>query len=213
MAEAAVEPRAVPVERALAPLPLQLPKPVFKETPKNVPVGTHVEPPAKGPRAPFMAHEGASNLAQQQAVSGSDNDPIIGSLDLVTDGDKEAAEGSYVELGPGVQWVQIDLGQSRSIYAIMIWHYHGQPRVYHDVIVQVADDADFIEGVQMIYNNDHDNSAGQGIGQDLGYWETFEGKLIDAQGVRARHVRLYSNGSTSNEMNQYTEVEVWGLPE
>lgn len=30
----------------------------------------------------------------------------------------------------------------------MVWHYHSEGRVYHDVVVQAADDADFIQGVR-----------------------------------------------------------------
>jgi hypothetical protein len=80
------------------------------------------------------------------------------------------------------------------------------------VVVQVADDADFIENVRTVFNNDIDNSAGLGVGKDLHYTETNEGKLIDAKGVKARYVRLYSNGNTSDDLNRYTEVEVYGKP-
>jgi hypothetical protein len=44
------------------------------------------------------------------------------------------------------------------------------------------------------------------------YIDFNEGKLIDAGGVTARCVRLYSNGSTANEFNHYVEVEVWARP-
>jgi hypothetical protein len=138
--------------------------------------------------------------------------PIIGELSIITDGDKEATDGSYVELGPGVQNVVIDLGGENNIYAIVIWHQHKQAGVYYDVIVQVADDPDFITNVQTLFNNDVDNSAGQGAGQDMHYVETNEGKLVNGKGVKARYVRLYSNGNTQNELNQYIEVEVYGKP-
>ena len=42
------------------------------------------------------------------------------------------------------------------------------------------------------------------------YVETSEGKLIDAKDVTARYVRLYSQGSYSNDQNHYLEVEVYG---
>ena len=88
-----------------------------------------------------------------------------------------------------------------------------EPVVFHDVVVQVSNDPDFIEGVTTLFNNDQDNSAGLGIGKDREYFETSEGKLIDAKGVKARYVRLYSRGSTYNDpLNRYTEVEVFGLP-
>jgi hypothetical protein len=44
------------------------------------------------------------------------------------------------------------------------------------------------------------------------YVETSEGKLIDAKGVEARYVRLFSNGSDKAGTNHYVEVEVYGKP-
>ncbi len=196
----------------LVPLDLKLPRPAFKGTPAHVPPGTNLEPPRKGPRPPLLVPPGTKNVALGRSVISSDPEPIIGSLKLITDGDKEAKEGGYVELGPGLQYVQIDLKQKYSIYAILIWHFHISARVYRDVIVQVSDDPDFIQNVQTVFNNDHDNSSGLGLGPDKEYWETYEGKLIDARGVTGRYVRLYSKGSTADDQNHYTEVEVYGLP-
>ena len=196
----------------LVPLPLKLPKPAFKGTPKHVPPGANLEPPRKGPRPDFLAPKGCKNLAAGKKATSSDSEPIIGELKLVTDGEKEATEGSYVELGPGLQWVQIDLGQPCEIYALLVWHFHMNAQIYHDVVVQVADDADFIKNVRTIYNNDHDNSSGLGLGEEKEYWETYEGRLMDAKGVVARYVRLYSNGSTADDQNHYTEVEIYGIP-
>jgi hypothetical protein len=198
--------------RAMKPIELRLPKPAFKGTPKHVPEGSNLEKPRSGPRPAFLAPEGATNVALGKPVTSSDREPILGELKFVTDGNKEADEGSYVELGPGRQWVQIDLRQPTETFAVVVWHYHASARVYRDVVVQVADDADFIDNVRTIFNNDHDNSLGLGIGQDKEYWETHEGRLIDAGGVTARYVRLYSRGSTADDQNHYVEVEVWGLP-
>ena len=204
-----------PAANDIAPLPLDLPKPHFRGTPPNVPLGTRVKitnDPNK-PRDPFLAPKGTRNVAFKRPVTASDMEPVIGTLDRITDGNKEAVEEAYVELGPGVQWVQIDLGASLPIYAIVLWHEHRQPVVYHDVIIQVSDDKDFIENVRTLFNNDHDNSAGMGIGEDWGYFETNEGLLAPAKGVKARYVRLYSNGNTGgDDLNRYTEVEVYGLP-
>ena len=196
----------------LVPLELKLPKPAFKGTPQNIPPGTKLEPPRKGPRPPLMAPKGCQNVALNKPVTASDKDHIVGKIKMVTDGDKEASEGSYVELGPRLQWVQIDLKDKYQIHAILFWHFHASARVYHDVVVQVADDPDFITNVRTLFNNDHDNSSGLGLGKDLEYWETYEGKLIDAKGATARYVRLYSNGSTADDQNHYVEVEVYGLP-
>jgi len=196
----------------LAPIPIELPKPVFAGTPPSLKFGKHVEKPLGRPRPPFLAPKGTANVGLEKPVSGSDEEPIIGELAMVADGDKEGTDGSFVELGPGLQYVQIDLEAVYEIYAILVWHYHMEPRVYHDVVVQVSDDPDFITGVKTVFNNDYDNSSGLGLGRGLERIETNEGKLIDAKCVKGRYVRLYSNGNTSNDLNHYVEVEVYSKP-
>ncbi len=183
------------------------PRKLFEGTPKPT-KSSNLERKAVVPE--IMIPAGTTNLAANMVVTGSDDFPVIGELEYITDGDKDGADGSYVEIGPGVQWVKIDLGVSKTIYAIALWHYHKDARVYRDVIIQVADDADFTENVQTIFNNDHDNSAGLGIGKDKEYIEINIAKLIDAKGVKGQFVRLYSAGSTASDMNHYIEVEVFG---
>jgi hypothetical protein len=133
-------------------------------------------------------------------------------LDLITDGDKEASDSSYVELHRRVQWVQIDLEHSHPVFGIVIWHAHNTPQAYHGVVVQLADDPDFTHDVRTVFNNDMDNAAGLGVGRDKEYFETYEGKLIAVNGVSARYVRAYSKGSTYSALNRYTEIEVYALP-
>lgn len=191
-------------------LELELPKPVFVGTPKNIKV-ENLEAPGTKPEK-IQVPKDVKNLAAGKEVTASDEEPIIGELEQITDGDKEASDGSYVEFGPGTQWVQIDLGQESELFAIALWHYHQTAVVYNDVVVQVADDKDFITNVHTIFNNDHDNSSNLGVGKDKAYIETNEGKLINAKGVKGRYVRLYSKGNTANQANHYIEVEVYGRP-
>jgi hypothetical protein len=205
------EPSGTPEEK-MVPLEIKLPRATIAPTPRNLPPSPYLEKPDSRPRPPFIVPEGTVNLALGKPVTSSDSEPIIGELKLITDDDKEGTDGSFVELGPGKQWVQIDLKEPCTIYAIVVWHYHGEGRVYRDVVVQVADDPDFIEGVKTVYNNDYDNSSGLGIGQDLEYVENYQGRLINAKGVQGRYVRLYSKGNTSNDQNHYIEVEVYGKP-
>lgn len=195
----------------LVPIDIKLPKPMFIGTPQNMQV-PNLEKPLGKPRPPFLAPAGTNNAALNKMIASTDEEPIIGEIDMITDGDKEAGDGSFVELGPFTQHVTIDLENKHNIYAIVVWHFHKQPRVYFDVVIQASDDADFITNVQTLFNNDHDNSSGQGVGKDMHYVETSEGKLIDAKGVQARYVRLYSNGNTNNDLNHYIEVEVYGKP-
>jgi len=193
------------------PLPLELPRPMFAGTPKpmNLP---NLEKPRPGRRPAFMAPAGTVLLSAGKPVTSSDDFPIIGDIEFVTDGDKDGSDGYFVELGPELQWVQIDLEQNARIHAIVVWHFHLSPRAYHDVVVQVADDAAFSTNVRTIFNNDHDNSSSLGRGQDPAYIETYEGRLIPVGDETARFVRLSSHGSTSDGMNHYVEVEVFGQP-
>ncbi len=192
-------------------LKTKLPPPLFVGTPVplNVP---NLEPSMRGKRPDFYVPAGTINLARNKKVTSSDNNPNVGTLDMVDDGDKAGDEGSWVELGPGKQWVQIDLTKSANVYAVLVWHFHSQARVYRDVVVQLSDDPAFRSNVMTIFNNDFHNELGLGAGKDLNYIETYQGKLIDAKGVKGRYVRFYSNGNTANKLNHYIEVEVWGKP-
>jgi len=191
-------------------LKLTLPKPMFIGTPTNI-KSANLEPITGKPRPAFYVPKGTVLLSLKKPVTSSDSNPVIGDLDMVTDGEKSGGDGYFIELGPGPQWVQIDLGAPHPLSAILAWHYHSQARVYRDVVVQVSDDAAFKTGVTTVYNNDHDNSSKLGVGKDKEYIEVAEGRLFDPKGVKARYVRLYSNGNTTNDLNHYVEVEVYGL--
>ena len=192
-------------------LKLTLPKPMFIGTPTNL-KSANLEVVTGKSRGPFMVPVGTKLLSEKKAVKSSDMQPVIGEMEMITDGEKEGGDGYFVEIAPGKQWVQVDLGASAALHAILVWHYHSQARVYRDVIVQVSDDRDFLKGVTTIFNNDHDNTSGLGIGKDKEYIEVAEGRLFDPKGVRGRYVRLYSNGNTSNDLNHYVEIEVYGTP-
>ncbi|WNQ11373.1 discoidin domain-containing protein [Paenibacillus aurantius] len=113
----------------------------------------------------------------------------------------------------GPQWVQIDLGQSYSLDKINVLHYYTSfdQRTYHDVIVQVSNDSAFA-AKRTVFNNDTDNSAGQGTGTDAEYVETSTGKVITFSPAIARYIRLWTNGNTKYPTQHYTEVEAWGIP-
>jgi len=205
---------AVAPAAAMAPMEIKLPKPMFVGTPQDTRVPNLRKPRGKK-RPPFLAPVGTTLLSLNKPVSASDEEPIIGDIEMITDGDKEAADGSYVELGPFVQHVTVDLEKECEIAAVIVWHYHKQPRVYFDMVAQISNDKDFITGVTTVFNNDIDNSAGLGIGKDMHYTETSEGELIDCLSKgspKGRYVRLYSNGNTSNDLNHYIEIDVYGKP-
>jgi len=198
-------------------LKIDLPKPMFEGTKKNL----------KGKIRPLITNRkilvplGLTNLALNKQVISSDEEPIIGELEYVTDGDKEGTDGSFVELGPGQQWVQIDLKKEYNIYAVICWHYHREGRIYNDVMVKISNDKDMIEGT-VIFNNDKDNSSGMGIGKDYSYLDDYKGEVLGpvelnqntgeykGNPIKGRYVRLYSNGNIYTDLNHYIEVEIYG---
>ncbi len=189
----------------------ELPQPMFAGTPSDLDTPI-LEPNPEKSRESIQVPEGATeNLAAGKPVT-TKGTPIMGELSMLTDGDKSGRSGTVLTLPPGKQWVQIDLKQKHKIYGLLVWHYHSKARVYHDIIAQVANNKDFVTDVTTLFNNDQDNSTGLGVGEDYEYIEDNEGKWIPADGVEGRFVRLYSNGSTANELNHYVEVEVYGIP-
>jgi hypothetical protein len=189
-------------------LKVESPKPLFAGTPR--PIALANLEPAGIKRPDIMVSADTKLLSKGKKVTSSDSLPVIGELSFITDGDKTGIDGAYVELGPNPQWVQIDLGATSKVAAVAVWHFHSQARVYHDVIIQISDDAEFKKGVTTIFNTDDDNSSKLGKGSDKSYIETNNGRVVDAKGTAGRYVRLYSNGNTSDELNHYCEVEVFG---
>jgi hypothetical protein len=203
---------ALAADAALTPLVLKLPAPALKGTPKDIPLSSYVEPLSDKPRTNMLVPAGLSNLAPSAKFSSSDKNGTPEVLAKLADGEKDATDQNIVSLRKGSQWVQMDLGAENEVFAIVIWHAFNASQVYRDVIVRVADDADFTQNVRTLFNNDQDNTSGLGAGTDKEYFETNEGKLIDAKGIKARYLRFYSKGSTDGVLNEYTELEVYGRP-
>jgi len=194
-----------------AALKLEMPAPTLKGTPEQLPTGPNIEPNSdKAPDA-LMIAKGAKNVALGKPATSSVK-PFTGELEQITDGKKEAFDYDTVEMKKGAQWVQVDLGESYKIEAIAIWHDHRYIQVTYDVIVQVSDDPEFKTGVTTIFNNDTDNSSGQGVGTDREYFERHFGRTFDGKGAKGRYVRGYTKGSHLSALNCWQEIEVYAVP-
>lgn len=192
-------------------LKLALPAPTLKGTPEDLPKGDTIEPLSDKPRPAYMIAKGVQNVALSKPVTSSVK-PFTGELDQITDGKKEAFDYDAVEMKKGSQWIQVDLGKAEAIQAVVMWHDHRYIQAMHDVIVQIADDAEFKNNVQTVFNNDVDNSSGLGVGTDKEYFETHEGKIVDAKGVKGRYVRACTKGGSLSALNCWQEIEIYALP-
>ena len=167
-------------------------------------------------RPDFMIPPDTVNLAAGKPVTAaSDVEPVMGELSLLTDGGKTSKDWDVVDLMPEQEWVQIDLGRTSTIYGIAVWHYYRNPTVYNDVIVQVADDAAFTQNMRTLFNNDHDNSSGQGKGEDTAFFTRWWAELVDArgentEGTKARYVRVWSREGCQGERVKFVEIAVYG---
>ena len=94
------------IAQDLEPINIELPEAMFVGTPTNLSV-PNLEKPLGKPRPPFLAPKGTTNLALGKSVSSTDEFPIIGELEMITDGEKNADDGYFVELGPFTQHVTI----------------------------------------------------------------------------------------------------------
>lgn len=193
------------------PLKLNLPIHTLKGTPEDLPSGPNVEPLSDKAPTPLQVPEGVKNVAHGKTVTSSVR-PYLGELSRITDERKDPVDDDAVEFRSGTQWVQVDLGKPYAIYAIAMWHDHRYVQVMHDVILQVSNDPDFKTGVTTLYNNDTDNSSGQGVGTDREYFELQYGRVVPAKGIKARYVRGYTKGSNQSGLNAWQEIEVYALP-
>ncbi len=193
------------------PLKLELPLKTLKGTPEDLPTGPNIEPLTDDAPPDLEVPKGVVNVAAGKTVTSSVS-PYLGELVRITDGKKEAIDDDAVEFRKGTQWVQVDLGASHAIEAVVMWHDHRYFQIIHDVILQVSDDPEFKTGVTTLFNNDTDNSSGLGVGTDREYFERRFGRAVAAKGIKARYVRGYSKGSNQSGLNCWQEIEVYALP-
>ena len=190
----------------------ELPPPHSSGTPKEIKSDNLEKDLGPGKlRAPIMVEpEYAKKLTTEDTKVTTSEEAVTGENDYVVDGDKTADATCMLQLPGGLQWVQLDLGAEHVISALCVWHDQGDERVYKDVIMQISNDEKFATGVTTVFNNDHDNTAKLGKGTDKEYRERNDGRPVDAKLTKGRYVRVYSNGSTSEPVNNYIEIEVFG---
>jgi hypothetical protein len=123
-------------------LKTKLPPPLFVGTPVplNVP---NLEPPTKGKRPDFYGSRRHHQPGQEQEGHRQRQQSRRGHAGH----DRRWRQGRQRRLMGGA-WARQTMGADRpgegaNIYAVLVWHFHSQARVYRDVVVQVSDDPTF----------------------------------------------------------------------
>ncbi len=168
-----------------------------------------------------FAIETETNVALGQATV-STNAMVLNALSLnkAIDGDRLTSNYLLIDAAAGPKWIQLDLGESIDITRVNVMNDYNAstPRYGRDIIVQLSNDPTFSSGVTTIFNNDADNTAGQGAGTDAVYLEPTDGtgKTISlSASINARYVRSWANGHTRfgdgsiQKVNTPVELEVY----
>lgn len=106
-------------------------------------------------------------------------------------------------------WAIIDFGRVEKINRVMVAAWHEW--VFEDVIVQLSTTEDFSPGTTYtVYNNDADNSVGQGVGKDEKYQEIpYAGHTFLFDPVDARYMRFYNKCVDTTPENSGRVRSVW----
>jgi RHS repeat-associated protein len=141
------------------------------------------------------------NLAAGAPVS---SDVTLNNADVATNGDTWANSGSsssreFANGTSGLHYAQVDLGAAYPVDKVIVWHYAGDGRTYHQTKVQVS--ADGTNWVTVFSSDSTPPSE---------YPETAAGKTVTFNSQQVRYVRDWLNGSTVNPYNHWVEIEVWG---
>lgn len=176
--------------------------------------------------SPTAATQLVINVAKNKPLTLKDPTKMTyGQLSHLNDGKVDNRnEYVLVQVADGPQWVQVDLEQPFDVQRVNIRSDWGSDansrRVARDYIVQLSDDPTFTTGVTTIYNNDKDNSSGQGVGTDDPFVEAADGSgknIILDDTVSARYVRWWANGhdrlsGAYNSVNTMLELQVFADP-
>ena len=106
---------------------------------------------------------GMKNLAQGITPTTDGNDNSASGIGRATDGDIGVTD--RWELGGGLKYAQLDLGDVQRVDSLRVWRNFADKRRYHDVVLQLSNDPTFASGVTTVFNNDLDNSARLGAGR------------------------------------------------
>jgi hypothetical protein len=142
------------------------------------------------------------------------------SLNLLVDGDRTTSNYDLIGVSTGPKWVQLDLGEAFAITKVNVLNDYNPTatRTGRDIIVQLSNDPTFATGVSTIFNNDADNTAGQGAGTDSTYLEPTDGSgktITLSSPITARYVRSWANGhirtadGLTYTVNTPVELEVY----
>lgn len=153
----------------------------------------------------YIIGDGSENVALGKPVTFTiPTKSVFGSSDetFVTDGnfDPYNVYGTYADT---YGFAIVDLGQEYVIDKLIVKAFHDW--TFEDVVLQMALDKDFTQGVYTVFNNDTDNSVGVGAGSDGTYTESGSGHCFKFSPVTARYIRFHNHSVNGRENYSFWE--------
>ncbi len=179
----------------------------------------------------------AENLALNKPVNvpeeGADQmkaDAVWGPKEKATDDDRDTNNWmGWNDNGKDreeIGWCEVDMEEVMWIDTIRIWHYYGDQRTYHHVKLAVSTTGKF-DGEEVVIFDGDNKAAGKAkswiadVADDKAvkfdtfgggeYEETPGGRLDHFIPVKARYVRDWVLGSTSNAAVHWVEISVYSF--
>ncbi len=119
-----------------------------------------------------------------------------GTAEQVVDGET----GSHFGYGhAGWAWIQVDLGAPAELTHLKVWHYFRDKRTYNGNCIALSLTGKFEGEETVVFDSDRDGA----------YQETQAGKTFTFKPVRARYIRNWLNGNTSNDTSQWVEIQAF----
>jgi hypothetical protein len=164
-------------------------------TPVWVTFESPIESPVRRQRAALAK---ARNVALRKPVTVSFPDGIThGRPELLTDGKLDDHLGHGVA---GRVWAQVDLGSMQEIAFIRLWNYFRDGRTYRGNRLAFSATGKFAGEETVVFDSSKEGE----------YPETADGRLFAFEPVRARYIRSWLNGNTSNAGSQWIELAAFG---
>ena len=176
--------------------------------------------PGHGPPPVLVPVGSDTNLALGRPVRSSTTFPLIGSLEIITNGNIGHGYDNLVEIGPDHAWIEIDLGAEYRVDGLHIFRFTDHTSAaYRATVIEIDTQPhpgipptgpDTASTAVVVHNSDDLNSIGLGTGNHRAYVEPHYGHYMRIKPVVGRYVRIHTHGNACDPLTRYREIKVYG---
>lgn len=158
----------------------------------------------------YIISDGSQNVAlDREPTFTGETEAFQGSVEpgTVTDGSFDP-HNTWGSAPNSPCFAVVDFGKEYTIDRVLVKAWHDWE--FNDVIVQLALDENFTQGVYTVFNNDSDNSVGAGAGTDGAYKENpAGGHGFSFAPVKARYMRFHNASANTRNQSVWEEMQAY----